>query len=275
MPLTYAWAHITDSQCSGDADALSSVFVTLNHDITHVRELIADPASFTANVAHDHDGVNSARVIVPSPNLVVSSKWNYGGLRSNFDDFISYSGAAGSTFGDQFEDGGAALISAGNYATTYVAGSCAAGNWGTASSLVVSVFAKATGQDTAGSLTFGLCGSGDAANATFITGCKGTVAYTAMGTGWKRYWFICDAGTVTGTLAFKARVATTFTNSIRVDAPSVNVGSTLPWWWVSPQFNSDTVGGWAINYFLRDISATLPVFDQAIAMDDAVKLTPT
>lgn len=272
MPLTYAWSHLTDALVDGDSETLSSTFTTLAHDITNVNELIGDPATYTAEVAHSHDGINSARIWPHGPNLVISSKFNDETAGNGFDDFISYN----VTLGEDKDDGGAHMQTSADVISTKVAGSCVAANFGTASLLIVSVMVNSTGVQSAGELRFGLANYSDSSNSTFRTGCRGSVTTSNIGgAGWRRYWFTCDAGTITTSLIFKAYVSTTWTNELRVDAPHVGIGSALPWWYVSPNIASAaSFRNGDLNYFLRDVSQNLPCFDQAVTMDDAVKLTP-
>lgn len=262
---TYSWTDVTDAQVATvDVPGKSATMVSLAHNIHHCQEIAY--GSYGACLAHDHDGVNSALVVPCGPNLVLSSKWNDETINNGFDDFVSYN----VTLGEDKNDGGAYMQTSGDLVCTAVGGTAydAVSAFGVGAKFVVSLMVKSTGVDAAGELRFGLT---DASTSTFMAGCRGSISYTQLSAGFTRFWFVCTTPAVATGLYFLARVSTTFTNALRVDAPACCIGTQLGHWWVSPMLASDSS---AINYFLRDVSQNLAIFDKEISMRRAVKLTP-
>ena len=107
---TYAWVDMADGLTDCDSGLITTSLLTLAHDIKHCQEITYDPATHTPAVAHDHDGTNSARLTIPSPNLIISSKWNDETNGNNFDDFESYN----VTLGEDKEDGSAHFQTSGD-----------------------------------------------------------------------------------------------------------------------------------------------------------------
>jgi hypothetical protein len=59
---TKDWVSIADGQVDADSPLDTTLLTAIRDDLVHLREWLADPASYSAAISHDHDGANSKEV---------------------------------------------------------------------------------------------------------------------------------------------------------------------------------------------------------------------
>ena len=102
MPIT-AFTTLAGTDIDALSPAKASVFDALNNRALHCQEALYDPTLHTPQVAHDHDGINSAKV-VPSytPNLMLyghpSAGWATAGSAAHSANGIAFTAASASAY---------------------------------------------------------------------------------------------------------------------------------------------------------------------------------
>lgn len=254
----YAWTTVTDASLAADKALTRTKVRALRGNLEHVRDWAYDRDTHVPRKLHDHDGINSARILMPGPNWVEQASLN--------GTSVTRWTKSGGTWGSRTGDAGWNAQTAGDY--IYIPLGSATqdvedGLGTNGATLNVSCFIKRSGALTAGKITFGLT---DAATPpTWISGCSAGIPYDLLTATYQRFYFTANPGNTTGVPRFGAYINTTFAaNAVRVDCVQVTPGSQLAPWHPMP---NDPVH---FNY--RAISQNCPCWDSNIAHVNAVRV---
>ena len=283
---SFPFIELADSETERQMPFPSSLLVALRNSAYHLRDVVLDPDIHTAAVAHDHDGVNSGLLKLPSPNMLPHAAFNTSVAGSSESEwFFSKSVSFGTYSGS---DGGAKLQNAGEYITTEVGSGdrsdvddlASEEAFGAGATICVSLYARTTAAITTGAILFGL-GSGSIKQAeadgtgpyrvtttsfdsSLFPGCAGLIHHTDLSTSWKRFWFRCNPGNSKDGVFFIAQVADGFDKSIRLDCPAATCGPHLGWF--APMPNDKTIRA------LRYQTAGIPIYDETVSITSAVRV---
>ena len=175
---TYTFGIPSDADLAADKPLAQAKVLQLWRSLHHVRQTLYDDTHVPAAL-HDHDGINSARILLPGPNLVEQASLNDETAGAGGTRWV----ASGATFGNNTGDAGAHMQTTGQYIyeplgpATMDVEDCLGSNGATFN---VSIFVKSAGAQTAGSMVFGLTDA--AAPPTWITGCSATVRFDRLTT---------------------------------------------------------------------------------------------
>lgn len=257
-----SWTDIPTGDFDPDSPITSALMTSIVQNIEHNYQWLG--SGFTPAEAHNHDGVNSKALDIPSCNFLVtpSADRDWGPdtwwIRSGGIGFIDNSGFKGTASGEYCYQN---VLGESGYHTM----------WGGGASVVLSGFIKAQNALTNGEFQFGLSNN---STTTYMTGCKFVVSYTQLTTAWQRFWGTVSfpGGELSNFLRFLNRIQTTFNDDIVFNNFNLKLGSQLH------HFEIDTMGRVAHygnepahGQFWR-ISEDVPVFDESIAMTNAVKI---
>ena len=258
---TYPLDHPTAASLVADKPFNEARARQFRNSFEHVRSVLYDPATHVPARLHDHDGINSALIQLPGPNLVERASIN---ASSEGGEWIQ----SGATYGAKGGDAGAHFGASGSYIGKLLANGdldgdeCVRGG----ARLTVSMFAKlsATFTPYAGKVYFGIT---DATAFVFATGCRAVIDEARLTTTYQRFYFSCLTPDVAADPYFRATCVPGFTNDIIVDCVAVTLGPRLGWWHPA---DSDP-----IHYYYSNISQNVPCWDFNIGMADAIQLVPS
>lgn len=261
----YPWIAQADADFGAD-DSLTELKIrTLNHNLDHVQDSLYDRATHIPKRLHDHDGINSALIQMPSPNLVerASLSTESDGLGGEWSKFNA-------TFGTYTGDAGAAL---GTVEGAYISKPLMNADLNTdecirtGARFTVSMFVKQptpAGPGATGKINFGIT---DNSVSTFLTGCKGVILESLLTATYQRFYFSCLTPDISDRAYFLARVTPACGSDIRIDCVSVTLGPVLGWWHPADYDPA--------HYLYKLISQNVPCWDYAIGMTDVTRLVPS
>ena len=73
---TKPWRALTAGQVVADKPFNETIGLGFRDSLEHVRSFLYDPDTHVPAKLHDHDGVNSALIQMPSPNLIERASIN-------------------------------------------------------------------------------------------------------------------------------------------------------------------------------------------------------
>lgn len=266
---TYSWTTIAGSR----RDALSpgdvSLFTDMRDDLEFCREMLIGTNTELARVPHVHLGVTDSSVdTVTSDNLLQNSApdddadgdWSRTNvsIESNVGFLVSTTEGA----------------NAYQILTTRAALSKALFG-ATGADVCISLFLKAkTSAPTAGTFSFGLA---DGSNTSYISGCKGSIAFGSITTDWQRFYMTLSAkgGSAVTDVRFLMGSGigsdTALDQQVIVTCMAVCLGSTLTYWMpgiCEALGNGDTHDDWR-KYGLT----SAPTWEESTAITNAVQVT--
>lgn len=245
---------------SGDYDALSpaveDLFGAMWERSLHCREVAYDPAVHKPKKAHDHDGVNSARVIGHHvPNLVLNSRFERGwtesgsvlgsfeGMRWNGTGYVLRT-----LLDDDNDPGASGRV------------------WGAnGADLALSCYIRKTGTVTTCDMEVKLV---NADTGTAYAGQKMTLSASDFTTSWTRVWGPNTSRMKTTASGQKVAVklhVTSWTGAgqVNVDLLLVKPGHRLTWW--QPAYGERYYSGF------KRVYGSAPMLDRAMAFTNATR----
>lgn len=266
----FPWIQLTDGELTSGMPIPGTLPMAIRNRLEHLREIVYDPDTMTAAVAHDHDGVNSGLIWWPSPNLIPGASLNRSTLGFGQSDWE----AKNSVTTDQYSlTGGAFLNAEGEYLYTALGGGDNSSRddlqsdeaFGGGAPMVVSIYAKV--KSTAGppinegAIAFGLA-SGSTAD--FLPGCKGLIDWTDLATTHKRFWLRCKIGDVSDPVGMLIKCTEKSDAPMVLDCPMVTLGTSLSYWMPMP--NDDT------HRNMLKVSTFVPIWDEMKSITSAIRV---